>query len=148
LGTPDYIAPEQARDAHSADIRADLYSLGCTFYFLLTGSVPYPGSASVEKLLRHWLEEPQPASELRPDLPSEVDAILRRLMAKRPEDRFQTPAEVAAALSALGQRPDVSAPPSCSEEAVALDLPTDLADAETAIAPVGQVDTRTSTPTL
>jgi serine/threonine-protein kinase len=148
LGTPDYIAPEQARDAHSADIRADLYSLGCTFYFLLTGRVPYPGNASVEKLLKHWLEEPQPASELRPDLPAEVDAILRRLMAKRPEDRFQNPAQLAAALAALGDRPREPAPQSSSEEAVALDLPTDLADAETAVAQVGQVDTRTSTPTL
>jgi WD40 repeat protein/serine/threonine protein kinase len=148
LGTPDYIAPEQARDAHSADIRADLYSLGCTFYFLLTGRVPYPGNASVEKLLKHWLEVPQPASELRPDLPAEVDAILRRLMAKRPEDRFQTPAEVAAALTALGERPGEAAPPPTSEEAVALDLPTDLAEAETAVAPVAQVDTTTTTPTV
>jgi serine/threonine protein kinase len=95
MGTPDFIAAEQAANPHGADIRADLYSLGCTFYFLLTGSVPFPGGTAVEKLFRHRGEEPKAIEELRPDVPAKVAGILRKLMAKNPEDRFQTPAELA-----------------------------------------------------
>jgi serine/threonine protein kinase len=101
MGTPDYIAPEQALEAHTVDIRADLYSLGCTFYYLLAGRVPFPGGTFIKKINRHQCEEPQPVEQLRPDLPAEVAGIVRRLMAKRPEDRYQTPAEVAAALASL-----------------------------------------------
>lgn len=101
MGTLDYMAPEQALDAHSADIRADLYSLGCTFYFLLTGQVPFPGGSSTAKLLRHQTEQPTPVEQLRTDTPSAVAAIVSKLMAKRAEDRYQTPAEAAAVLSQL-----------------------------------------------
>jgi eukaryotic-like serine/threonine-protein kinase len=96
MGTPDYLSPEQARNLNRVDIRADLYSLGCTFYFLLTGRVPYPGGSALQKLLRHSTEEPAPIEQ---DVPAAVLAILRRLMAKKPEERFQTPAEVAAAVA-------------------------------------------------
>src|SRR5262245_38864337 len=96
MGTPDYLSPEQARNLNSVDIRADLYSLGCAFYFLLTGRVPYPGGSALQKLLRHSTEEPAPIEQ---DMPAAVLAILRRLMAKTPEERFQTPAEVAAAVA-------------------------------------------------
>ncbi|HXG09120.1 MAG TPA: serine/threonine-protein kinase [Gemmataceae bacterium] len=122
MGTVDYIAPEQALDAHRVDIRADLYSLGCTFYFLLTGSIPFPGGTPMERLLRHREQEPVPVERLRPDVPPAVGAILRKLMAKRPEDRYQTPAEVAAALvpwcRAAGARAPVIVPlsPSRGEE--------------------------------
>jgi serine/threonine-protein kinase len=98
LGTPDFIAPEQARDPHAADIRADLYSLGCTLYFLLTGSVPFPGGTLTEKLLKHHLDPPEPVRRLRPAVPEAVAAVVARLMAKRPEDRYPTPADAAAAL--------------------------------------------------
>jgi WD40 repeat protein/serine/threonine protein kinase len=98
MGTPDFIAPEQAMDSHSADIRADLYSLGCTLYFLLTGSVPYPRGSALEKLVRHQTEEPQAIESLRPELSPALAGVVRRLMAKRPQDRFQTPAEVASVL--------------------------------------------------
>ena len=101
MGTPDYIAPEQARDSHTADIRADLYSLGCTLYFLLTGRVPFPGGSLTEKLLKHTLDEPRPVEVLRPETPTAVAAVVRKLMAKRAEDRCQTPAEAAAALTSL-----------------------------------------------
>src|SRR5439155_10340262 len=89
LGTPDYIAPEQARDARHADIRADLYSLGCTFYYLLAGRAPYPEGSAIEKLLMHQLDLARPIEELRPDVPPQLRAIIHRLMEKRPEQRFQ-----------------------------------------------------------
>jgi serine/threonine protein kinase len=98
MGTPDYLSPEQARNLHKADIRSDLYSLGCTFYFLLTGRVPFPGGTAVEKLIRHGTETPTPLEELRPDVPPPVTAVVNKLMAKRPEERYQTPAEVAVVL--------------------------------------------------
>jgi serine/threonine-protein kinase len=104
LGTPDYIAPEQARNSSAADIRSDLYSLGCTTYFLLTGQPPFPGGALTEKLLKHQLDAPPPLSTFRSDVPQNLAAVIERLMAKRPKDRFQTPGELAAAL-AVGAAP-------------------------------------------
>ncbi len=101
IGTPDYIAPEQARDASRVDIRADLYSLGCTFYFLLTGRPPFPTGTSVEKLLQHQNATPMPLEQIRPGVPAEVSGIVQRLMSKKPESRFQTPAELSDAISSL-----------------------------------------------
>lgn len=97
-GTPDYMAPETAQDSRCADIRSDLYSLGCTFYFLLTGQVPYPGGGWPEKLLRHQLDSAPSVYVMRPDVPAEVSAILQCLMAKDPANRFATPADAAMAL--------------------------------------------------
>jgi WD40 repeat protein/serine/threonine protein kinase len=104
LGTPDFLAPEQARDARKADPRSDLYSLGCTFYYLLTGQVPLPAATLTEKLLRHQMDDPVPVERLRPDVPAEVAAVVGRLMAKRPEERFPSAAAVAEVLlvQALG----------------------------------------------
>jgi serine/threonine protein kinase len=102
LGTLAYLAPEQALDPHRVDIRADLYSLGCTFYELLTGQVPFPGASFAEAVLLHQSAQPRAVRQLRPEMPAEVAAIVEKLMAKRPEDRYQTPAELAAALAALG----------------------------------------------
>src|SRR5439155_26984166 len=98
MGTPDYLAPEQARDSHAADIRSDLYSLGCTFYYLLAGQAPFPGETPMDKLLKHWCDEPQPIEQLRPDVPPGVAAIVHKLMAKMPGERLQTPGELVAAL--------------------------------------------------
>src|SRR5262249_22455617 len=92
IGTPDFLAPEQAVDARAADIRSDLYSLGCTFYYLLTGQPPFQAESLTELLLRHQMEQPTPVEQRRPDVPPGVAAIVRKLLAKRPEDRFQTPA--------------------------------------------------------
>jgi serine/threonine-protein kinase len=103
LGTLDYVAPEQAADSHAADIRADLYSLGCAFYFLLTGQVPFPGGQAIEKLYRHRFEEPVPVEQLQPEVPPAVTAIIRKLMAKQPENRYQTPAALAQELESLLQ---------------------------------------------
>jgi serine/threonine protein kinase len=108
LGTPDFIAPEQARDARSADIRSDLYSLGCTLYYLLTGQVPFNAPAAMEKLLQHYLEEAPRIETVRPEVPQAVGDIVRRLMAKNPAERYQTPAELAVALSVVAREPVAS----------------------------------------
>ncbi|MCS6850683.1 MAG: protein kinase [Gemmataceae bacterium] len=105
VGTPDFMAPEQARNSHTIDIRADLYSLGCTFYYLLAGQVPFPGGTGMEKLFRHQTDEPTPIENLRPEIPPALGGILRRMMAKQPEQRYQTPAEVAEALTSLAAEP-------------------------------------------
>jgi len=121
LGTPDYVAPEQALDFHSADIRADIYSLGCTFYHLLTGRPPFVGGSIARKLLRHQQSHPTAIEVLRADLPPELAGALRRMMAKDPKHRYQTPAEVAAVLEgwlSTGQLPP-QAPTIVSEPAPA-----------------------------
>jgi serine/threonine-protein kinase len=99
MGTPDFLSPEQARNLRSVDGRSDLYSLGCTFYVLLTGEVPFPGGTTMEKLVRQSTEAPRPIQSLRPDIPNEVAAIVHKLLEKKPEDRFQSGAELAAALA-------------------------------------------------
>jgi eukaryotic-like serine/threonine-protein kinase len=98
IGTPDYVAPEQATNSRTVDIRADLYSLGCTFYFLLTGRHPFAEGTAIEKLLKHLQEQPRPVSEYRPEVPAPVAAILARLLAKSPDDRYQRPVELAEVL--------------------------------------------------
>jgi formylglycine-generating enzyme required for sulfatase activity/serine/threonine protein kinase len=103
MGTPDFLAPEQAVDAHSVDLRADLYSLGCTLYFLLTGQVPFPGGSLPHKLVAHQMHEPEALARLRPDTPPELSAVVGKLMAKNPADRFQTAVELTATLSRMGQ---------------------------------------------
>jgi len=107
IGTADYVAPEQARDASLVDIRADIYSLGCTFYYLLAGRVPFPGNSLMQKLLKHQTEEPTPIKQLRPEVPDEVALVLHKMLAKNPNDRYQIPLLVVAplrhyTLSALG----------------------------------------------
>jgi serine/threonine protein kinase len=98
LGTVDFLAPEQATDARTVDARSDLYSLGCTLYFALTGQVPFPGGALTEKLLRHRLEAPQPLDQIRPEVPAGLCEIVTRLMAKEPSHRYPSAEAVAAAL--------------------------------------------------
>ncbi len=104
LGTFDYISPEQARDPRSADVRSDLYSLGCSFYFMLTGRPPFPEGTVLQKLLQHQGDDPPDPRNFRPDLPAEVTSILARLLAKNPNRRYQQPAELIAVLSDVGER--------------------------------------------
>ncbi len=98
MGTVDYLSPEQAVNCHNVNIRSDIYSLGCTLYFLLAGTPPFPKGTLVEKLLAHQTKSPTPLSGPRPEIPPKLLQIVERMMAKRPEDRFQAPAEVADAL--------------------------------------------------
>jgi serine/threonine protein kinase len=98
VGTPDFLAPEQARNASKVDIRSDIYGLGCTLLFLLTGEVPYPNGTTTEKVKQHAKSPVVSLLSRRPDAPPELDAVLARAMAKKPEDRHQTPAEFADAL--------------------------------------------------
>jgi formylglycine-generating enzyme required for sulfatase activity/serine/threonine protein kinase len=98
LGTPTYIAPEQITDAQTADIRADIYSLGGTLYFLLTGRPPFQAKTLYELYQAHISRLADPLNQVRPDVPAELAAVVARMMAKDPAERFQTPGEVAQAL--------------------------------------------------
>jgi len=115
LGTPDFMAPEQARDSRRADTRSDIYSLGCTLYYLLTGSVPFPEGTSLEKVMAHCQRPPTPLAQLRDDIPDEVLRIVERMMAKNPAERFQTPREVAEALKPHGKPTAAHAGPLSSD---------------------------------
>jgi Protein kinase domain/Leucine Rich repeat len=99
MGTADYIAPEQVADPHAADIRADIYALGCTLFHLLSGRPPFPDGAVRDKLDRH-ADTPLPSFDaIRPEVPARLSAVLARMTAKSPADRHATPAEVAEALA-------------------------------------------------
>lgn len=99
LGTPDYMSPEQFRDARNVDPRADIYSLGCTLYYLIAGQVPFPGSSLSEKAHAHENEEPPPLEERIPEIPVGLALVVYKMMAKRSSDRFQNMREVAEALA-------------------------------------------------
>lgn len=99
LGTADYLAPEQALNSHKADARADIYSLGCTLYYLLTGHPPFPDGTISERLLKHQVEQAPSIFKDRPDAPSVLVNICTRMMAKRADERYQTAGEVSERLA-------------------------------------------------
>ena len=104
LGTADYISPEQYRDSYQVDHRADIYSLGCTLYFALTGSVPFPFKSQAKKLKGHLRKKPPHVQSLRPEVSDRLQLIVSKMMAKRPENRIQTAAEVAKYLKPFARR--------------------------------------------
>ncbi|QDV48953.1 FHA domain-containing serine/threonine-protein kinase [Gimesia fumaroli] len=107
VGTPEYIAPEQSRDGSSVDSRTDVYSLGCTMYFLLTGKLPFPKGTVSQKIQAHREQTPRPITEIAPKVPADVIAIVEKMMAKRPEDRYQSMEEVVEALKPFAKRTPV-----------------------------------------
>jgi tRNA A-37 threonylcarbamoyl transferase component Bud32 len=101
LGTPDYVAPEQTLDAANADIRADVYSLGCTLYYLLTGAPPFKGRCLYDVLQAHQSMEARPLHLVRPEVPEELAAVVQKMLAKDPAMRHQTPQALVEALAAF-----------------------------------------------
>ncbi len=99
VGTPDYMSPEQAKNSSNVDHRADIYSLGCTLYFLLKGQAPFPDGTAIDKLIRHQLDPVPDVRQFRPDVPPGLSSVIRKMMCKKPDDRFQSCTEVAKELS-------------------------------------------------
>ncbi|MCU0704493.1 MAG: serine/threonine protein kinase [Fimbriiglobus sp.] len=106
VGTPDYMSPEQSRNSSTVDPRADLYSLGCTLFYLLRGLPPYSSGTAIDKLIKHQLDPIPDIRQYRPDVPPGLAAVIKKMMAKKPEDRYQTADEVARELTHFtGDRP-------------------------------------------
>jgi len=104
LGTFDYISPEQARDPRNADVRSDIYSLGCTFFYMLAGRPPFPEGTVLQKLLQHQADQPPDIREFRPELPDEAARVLRKMLAKDPRHRYRFPVELVEDLTLLAQQ--------------------------------------------
>jgi serine/threonine protein kinase len=98
LGTADYVAPEQVANSHAVDVRADIYALGGSLYFLLAGHPPFPTGTVSQKLLWHRTKDPTPLRQVRPEVPEGLAAVVAKMMHKDPAVRYQTPAEVAVEL--------------------------------------------------
>ncbi len=98
VGTFDYISPEQARHSRSVTTRSDIYSLGCTIYHMISGRVPFPNSSLPEKLFAHQSREPEPLDQVVNDVPESLWLVIRKMLRKRPEERYQTPLAAAQAL--------------------------------------------------
>jgi serine/threonine protein kinase len=99
LGTLDYASPEQLSDATKADVRSDLYSVGCTLYFALSGRPPFEGGDMINKIFRQRLDDPEPLEKITPGVPAAFAAIVRKLMAKKPDERYQSCLELRADLA-------------------------------------------------
>jgi serine/threonine protein kinase len=132
MGTPEYVAPEQATDARNADIRADIYSLGCTLYALLAGRPPFSEETALQTILAHLEKDPEPLPGLRPDVSEGLWAVAARMLAKNPAERYQTPVEVVRALhpfAAGSTSTSAASKPACAPDlsgaAVQTALPAD-----------------------
>lgn len=137
MGTPGYIAPEQIVDPAKADIRADIYSLGCTLYFLLTGQTPFPDIMSRQALLTPETRQPRPIHELRADLPAGLIAVLNRMISCDPARRYATPDNVIKALAPLAKAAPISSAatePACSGKLPVAPTPAPAHDTSTFLA--------------
>lgn len=106
LGSPHYVAPEQAESPSSADCRSDMYALGCTLYHMLAGKTPFAGSTVVEVVMKHIHKPVPPLPSTPVEIPDQVKAVVHRLMEKKPEDRYQTPFEAIEAILHCLERPE------------------------------------------
>lgn len=122
VGTPDYMAPEQAKNSSKIDARADIYSLGCALFFLLKGHPPFPDGSPIDKLLRHQLDPPPDIRSLRPDIPVGLAAIIAKLLRKNPDERYQSATELAVAIGTYC--------PGATIELSPLEMPTRQAESE------------------
>ena len=104
LGTFDYISPEQARDPRNADVRSDIYSLGCTFFYMLAARPPFPEGTVLQKLLQHQGDQPPDLRQFRPELPEEANRLLRKMLAKDPRHRFRDPKQLLGELTSLAEQ--------------------------------------------
>ncbi len=137
LGTASFMAPEQSLDAHFVDFRSDIYSLGCTLYYLLTGDTPYSGSTVFKVFVEHREAAIPSLKDKRPDVPDSIDAIFRRMVAKKLEDRFRSIAEFLVALDDCRIAPpvrkarttDSAASPAAAKESITLN--TDISESPT-----------------
>lgn len=123
VGTPDYMAPEQAKNSSKVDAKADLYSLGATLYYLLRGQAPFPDGSPIDKLLRHQLDQPPDLRQFRKDLPAGLVAIVTKLMKKNPDERFASANDLAIAIQPFTPSADLGTVLSPDAEGVTLDLP-------------------------
>lgn len=125
IGTVDYISPEQAMDAHNADTRADIYSLGCALFYILTALPPFPGNSQLEKLTARIQGEPPRLREHLPEAPADLEAVLLKMLARDPDNRYQTPSEVAVALAPFCDDGPLAIPdiPSATTSAGSTDIP-------------------------
>jgi serine/threonine protein kinase len=136
MGTPDYMSPEQGWNTAKVDIRSDIYGLGCTFYRMLTGRMPFPGDNPLQVLMARCSKDAPSPKLLRPEIPDAVDAVVRRMTLRDPDARYQTPADLVAALEPLCTPLTIEALRQCAreqgadEEAIVLDAASrvDLSD--------------------
>jgi|GEM_PF-1350723 len=112
VGTVDFMSPEQARDSRATNERSDIYSLGCTFYYLLSGTPPFPGGDVADKLSRHCLQPAPDVRQVRPDVPAALALLILRMMAKKPEQRFSNYQELIESLAAVPTSETSAAPAS------------------------------------
>jgi eukaryotic-like serine/threonine-protein kinase len=135
LGTPDYLAPEQARDPRRSDIRADIYSVGCVLYHMLVGQAPFPDHSLFNQIVRHATETPKPLRSFNPAIPEGLEQIVAWMMAKQPDQRYPTPARAAQALDVfllMGDTPAAEEPPQMRKFLTWLELEDKAPRAESA----------------
>ena len=142
VGTVDYLSPEQARDSSAADVRSDIYSLGCSFYHMLAGQPPFPEGGLGERIYKHLEAEPPDVRTFNPRVSAPVWEVLRKMLAKKPKDRYQTPSELLEDLDRVkrGEMPAAGPASQAGEEAAGEPASSDEALAEQRTSPAPDSD--------